>query len=467
VSAPDITRGGDESAITQIQPALAIVPRVLLVDDDEIVIERLRDLITAAGYEVTSATSGEAALAELERDFAPIVILDRNMPGMDGLELCRTIRLGKKYPGYVYIMLCTAHDSEDEILTGLNAGADDYLSKRVSGTQLLARLATARRILSLEHSLKSAIEERRRMAMTDALTGVHNRRYFMSHTRRELKRMRRFGGELSLLVFDIDHFKHINDRYGHAAGDTVLVEFARRLQAALPREYDWCARLGGEEFAVVLPQTDIAGGATVAEKIRLAVAAGPVATTAGAVEMTVSGGVSGLSAFADRGAVTVEQILRRADDCLYSSKYNGRNRVTVDDPRNAEAQKPLKTLLYVDDDADIREIVEMSLGLDGDLRVWSSDGGERALVKMRVEKPDLVMLDVMMPNMDGPTMVKRMRADPDLRHIPVIFMTAKSNADETARLREVAIGVLAKPFDPMALGGQVKALWNSRAEGKS
>jgi two-component system, cell cycle response regulator len=321
----------DESVITQIQPALiSLVPRVLIVDDDDIAIERLKDLVVAAGYEVSTAASGEQALAHLRSEFAPIVILDRNMPGMDGLELCRVIRDGTHYPGYVYIMLCTAYDSEDEILTGLNAGADDYLSKRASGAQLLARLACARRIITLEQSLKHVIDERRRMAMTDVLTGAYNRRYFVNHMRRELKRTRRFGGELSLLVFDIDHFKHINDRHGHAAGDAVLMEFVQRVRKCLPREIDWCARLGGEEFSVVLPQTDIPGGTVVAEKIRHAIASQPVLVAPGGIECTVSIGVTGLSAFHDRNAVTVEQMLNRADDCLYKSKNSGRDQVTVD-----------------------------------------------------------------------------------------------------------------------------------------
>jgi two-component system, cell cycle response regulator len=452
----------DESAITRIQPALMIAPRVLLVDDDEIVIERLRDLISGAGYEVMSATSGAAALALLQREFAPIVILDLNMPGMDGLELCRQIRAGPHYPGYVYIMLCTAHDSEDEILAGLNAGADDYLSKRASGTHLLARLATARRIISLEHSLKVVIAERRQMALSDALTGAHNRRYFMTNMRREMKRSRRGGHDLALLIIDIDHFKKINDRFGHAGGDAVLVEFVRRTRDALTREEDWCARLGGEEFAVVLPKTDLAGAEVVAERIRRAVSAEPFATATGDIAASVSVGVSNISVFADRGAAELEQLLHRADDCLYFSKNHGRDRVTVDG-RRPVSDKLLKSVLYVDDDADIREIVEMALGLDGEIRVLTSDGGERALLKMRVEKPDLVVLDVMMPGMDGPTLLKRMRLEPELARIPVIFMTAKSSKEDSERLRDLsAIGVIAKPFDPMALGGQVKALWNAQ-----
>ena len=125
--------------------------------------------------------------------------------------------------------------------------------------------------------------------------------------------------------------------------------------------------------------------------------------------------------------------------------------------------RSLTSLLYVDDDADIREIVEMSLGLDGSLSVSSSAGGEQALSAMRRARPDLVVLDVMMPGLDGPAILARMRADPELRHIPVIFMTAKANPQEVARFRGLsAIGVIAKPFDPMALGSQVRALWNSQ-----
>jgi len=176
----------------------------------------------------------------------------------------------------------------------------------------------------------------------------------------------------------------------------------------------------------------------------------------------VSVGVSSLAVFGAREAVTIEQLLRRADDCLYISKRQGRDRVTIDDEGTVK-RKPLKTLLYVDDDPDIREIVQMSLSLDGQINVLTSDGGERALLKMRVEHPDLVVLDVMMPGMDGPSLLKRMRQDPNLAHIPVIFMTAKASVEEAERLRELsAIGVIAKPFDPMALGGQVRALWEAR-----
>ena len=325
----------DVNSTTQIL-ALSVMPtpKVLLVDDDELVVARLKLPIVEAGYEVFTATDGATALAALQKDFASIVIVDRNMPGMDGLTLCRTVRQ-RIWPGYVYLTLLTAQDAEQDILLGLEAGADDYLSKRVSDAELIARLSAATRVLSLEHSLKSALEDRRRMAMTDALTGAHNRRYFMRYLGGELKRSRRFGTELALLVLDVDHFKQVNDKYGHAAGDVVLQELVKRIQKCLPREYDWCARLGGEEFAVVLPQTNLVGAAVVAEKLRKSVEEMPIRLNAGVTAITVSIGVSGLQAMPKRDATTVESLLAHADGFLYKSKENGRNRVTVPVPNAA------------------------------------------------------------------------------------------------------------------------------------
>jgi len=303
-------------------------PRVLLVDDDNLVLARLQDLIAAAGFEVDTALSGAAALASLRNNFAPVVIMDLKMPGMDGLAVCRTIR-EETWPGYVYIVLLTAQDAEDDILAGLDAGADDYMSKRTSSAQLLARLRTGQRILALEQSLKDALAEKRRLTMTDALTGAPNRRYFQRRLSRELERMRRFGGELCLMSLDIDRFKQINDRCGHAGGDAVLQEFVRRIGHSLPRNTDWYARMGGEEFVVVLEGTNLTGAKFVAERLREAIAISPMLTDAGMVDVTVSIGVGGLEAAAGHHEISIESLMNLADGCLYASKENGRNRVTL------------------------------------------------------------------------------------------------------------------------------------------
>jgi two-component system, cell cycle response regulator len=305
-----------------------VAPRVLIVDDDPLVAEHLEALVRKAGFEVEIVHSGAGALAALRRQFAPVVISDRNMPDIDGLTLCRTIR-SEQYDGYVYVILLTMQDAEADILSGLEAGADDYLSKRTSGAQLVARLRTAQRILSLERSLRVALEDKTRLATTDALTGSNNRRYLVRHLNREIRAAWRAAAPLCVLLLDIDHFKRVNDAHGHAAGDDVLKGFARRIRDTLPRETDWFARLGGEEFAVVLPQTDLTGAAVVAERLRQAVAAEPMTTCAGALSVTVSLGVSGLAALVTGETASVDALLDSADRRLYRSKEDGRNRVTT------------------------------------------------------------------------------------------------------------------------------------------
>jgi len=307
---------------------LPVAPTVLIVEDDELVLAHLKQLVTAAGYGVRTAASGAEALSALESSPASIVVTDLELPGMDGFDLCRRIREQAR-TGYVYIILLTVRDEEKDILVGLDAGADDYLSKRMSAAQFVARLRIAKRVLALEYSLKSALEKKHQLAMTDSLTGAYNRRYFTRHLGRELKRAQRFGGDVSLLMLDIDHFKQVNDTHGHLVGDAVLRKMSRLISRSLSRTTDWCARLGGEEFAVVLGGTNLGEARVCAEKVRQAIANTPINTSAGAIRITVSVGISGLEEIADRGSATVLSLQERADINLYASKAGGRNRVTA------------------------------------------------------------------------------------------------------------------------------------------
>jgi two-component system cell cycle response regulator len=329
-----------ETPATLGTQAATKVIKVLLVDDDNLVLDQLERVVTAAGYEVVTARNGDAALLSMQQEFAPIVIAEIDMPQMDGLALCRAIRR-QSYSGYVYVILLSPKDAEGDILTGLDAGADDYVSKRTPTSQLVGRLRTAQRILALEHSLKQALADRERMAMTDVLTGAHNRRYLLQHLSHELDCARRLQGALSVLVFDVDHFSLVNDRHGHAAGDGVLKEVVRRIQQGLQRSCDWLARLGGDEFAVVLPQTDIAGASIVAEKLRRAVAATPIHFDTTKVRITISIGASELGAIAERDSTTAERLLEIADQNLYKSKKSGRNRVTAIDTADLTPTLPL------------------------------------------------------------------------------------------------------------------------------
>jgi two-component system, cell cycle response regulator len=317
---------GDTTQILKLD--LPEPPAVLIVDDDELVLARLADLVSGAGYRVHTATNGPAALRLLQSSAASVVVTDLSMPGMDGFELCHRIRQ-HVHPGYVYVVMLTARDDDADIIAGLEAGADDYVSKRSTSAEFIARLRTAKRVLELEFSLKDALAKKRQLAMTDPLTSLYNRRYFMRHFSRELKRAQRYGGTVSLLMLDIDNFKRINDTYGHGVGDAVLKRFSRLTCKSLQRATDWCARMGGEEFAVVLEGTTLTDARACAEKIRRSIASSSIDTSAGEIRITVSIGVSGLDSITDRRTATVQALLQHADANLYASKANGRNCVTL------------------------------------------------------------------------------------------------------------------------------------------
>ena len=301
--------------------------RILVVEDDPTSRTLLCDLLGKAGYVPTGVSSGAEALEQYEDDFFPLLITDWMMPGLSGLELCSQLR-ARNLPGYIYVILLTARSSTDDIIRGLQAGADDYLTKPFNKTELLARLNTGQRILRLEHKLKLAHDEIVTMANLDALTGAFNRGYLNRQGPLEFARTRRYQRPISLIMADIDHFKAINDHHGHLAGDRILVEFADRLQKTLRKDMDWLARYGGEEFVIVLPETDAAGALSIAERVRMAVNALPFVVDGHSISLSASYGVCDIGSIPEDVHSSFNALLNITDEMLYSSKHAGRDCIT-------------------------------------------------------------------------------------------------------------------------------------------
>jgi two-component system, cell cycle response regulator len=298
---------------------------ILLAEDDPVTRMLMTRFLKNAGYEVDAVANGSEALDKMTKRYYPMLITDWEMPEMDGIALCKAVR-NMQLDGYVYALLLTSRDAKEHIITGLEAGADDYLVKPVHEPELIARLNAGRRILALEHSLRVANQRNRILSITDALTGAYNRRYLMEQLPREVERCRRYAYPLSVLMCDLDHFKQVNDVRGHAAGDDVLQQFAARAQKSIRSNSDWIARYGGEEFLIVLPETAHADGLFVANKIRNLIAASPFATRSGDVPVTASFGVASTGPSGPDLSLKVETLIRTADECLYRAKTEGRNR---------------------------------------------------------------------------------------------------------------------------------------------
>ena len=301
---------------------------ILIVEDDPVSRRLLEKTLVKAGHEFVSVENGRKALEEFKERFFPIVLTDWMMPEMNGLQLCRAIR-ERTNTGYVFTVLLTAKDSKNDIVAGLEAGADDYLTKPVNQAELIARIKTGIRILELERSLKRANEEIRILSITDPLTGCYNRGYMTERLPQEIKRAKRYRHSLSLVLCDIDHFKKINDTYGHQVGDRILKEFVQWINESIRDGVDWLARYGGEEFLIVVPETDTKGACCVVERLRRMLSQKAIEIQGERIRITASFGVTGLDPATPDEKISPEALITQADECLYQAKQEGRNRVRV------------------------------------------------------------------------------------------------------------------------------------------
>ena len=296
--------------------------RILVVEDDATARAILVNVLKKYGHDVMEAVDSDEAWKIMEQPGAPLLaILDWMMPGMEGPELCRRIR-EMRSDSPPYLILLTAKDSRDDIVHGLDAGADDYIAKPFDPSELRARVDVGQRMTEIQSKLVEAREAVVYEASHDSLTGVFNRRAFSAALSREISEGRRYHHGLALGICDVDRFKQVNDVYGHQAGDEVLCEIARRIENNL-RGHDVLSRYGGDEFAILTEHIEDGDVHPLYERIRAAIAGRTIRTTAGEISVSVSFGVS---IWKDQVS---NDLFSEADVVLYRSKHDGGNRVSL------------------------------------------------------------------------------------------------------------------------------------------
>jgi two-component system, cell cycle response regulator len=301
--------------------------RVLIAEDDPVSRRLLELKLQQWGHEVVATHDGDQAWQLLQQEGAPqLAILDWMMPGMDGIQVCREVR--RRAEGqYTYLLLLTARGRKEDIVEGINAGADDYLTKPFHGHELQARLRAGQRVLDLQARLMAALDTLREQATHDAMTCLWNHSAILDILQREIARAERESGRLAVMLADLDYFKRINDTHGHMIGDAVLREAAQRMSASV-RPFDHVGRYGGEEFMIVLPGCNEPNACRVAERLRQHVRGKPLTTDSMSIPVTIS---VGLVAW-EGGRTDAGSLVHAADVALYRAKRGGRDRIEVAAP---------------------------------------------------------------------------------------------------------------------------------------
>jgi diguanylate cyclase (GGDEF)-like protein len=312
--------------------------KILVVDDSKTQLDWVHQVLVREGFDVRTAADGKEAIRKVRSEPPDLVLLDMVLPDMDGLEVLRIVK-ARADEHFIPVIILSVKADLDSKVAGLRIGADDFLAKPFAEAELLARCAAMLRIKKLQDELRAVQRKLEEQSITDGLTGLKNRRFFDERLLEEFGRAQRYADPVSLIMLDLDHFKRVNDRYGHQAGDLVLRESADLLRGSL-RDPDIPARYGGEEFAVILPKTHVQGALAVAERIwraiggttfRHALGEGPGASPPVDLRVTVSIGVA---FFPSKDITSAELLVKFADEALYQAKRTGRNSICLYQAQN-------------------------------------------------------------------------------------------------------------------------------------
>ncbi|MDD2899968.1 MAG: response regulator [Desulfuromonadaceae bacterium] len=293
-----------------------VFPSVLVVDDNRLQRRILEDYLILAGYPVTVAENGKEAMKLFRSGSFQIVITDWVMPEMSGLELCKEIRGAPSTSAYTYIIIITSQESKNDIIAGLEAGADEYLVKPVHTPELQARLKSARRILELEGIRDRYVEEIKNLSLIDPVSGTFSRKYLEDRLPKEIVRAYRYGRPLSLMIAGICDFNGLITAHGHYAGDQILKEVAERFTEAVRKDVDWVARYSEGEFLIALPETGVQEAMIVAKRLRLRISSKTVSIMGTELKLAAIFGISGFNAHEVKQGMTMDILIEKCDKFL-------------------------------------------------------------------------------------------------------------------------------------------------------
>lgn len=423
--------------------------KILLVEDSATLRHAMSQYISEAGHTPLVARSGEEALQLLEDTPVDMIIMDVEMPGLNGFETTRLIRewLGGHW---IPIIFVTGRNEDESYREGIEAGGDDYLIKPVSYVIIKAKIQAMARIADMRNQLNHLNTELEALSQLDSLTQIYNRRTFNELAQQQWLAAVRQNQPMSVLMIDVDHFKPFNDNYGHPAGDECLKKISHTIKGCLHRPGDLLGRYGGEEFVVLLPETDTGGAMRVAESINKAIMAlglrHAFSSTAPVATVSIGG-----STCIHTSHHSLEELIKSADRSLYNAKNSGRNRAIVDEIASH------KTVLIVDQEADSLQKTSELLQLH--CNIVTGDSLDEGLDIALDVRPDLIIVDAKVASAEQYRFCRQLAQQSKTSAIPVVLMTTDS--DENTALPEAYVGVreqLHKPLSEQKLLDMMKRL---------